>query len=248
MKSRYSILAIVLCIAVGVLLHKSTLFTNNNQESERYQEGSAPMPADEVEHWMNLIREIDPQAYEALEKAGPEKHFRYDKVPNVTVLDFGEDAPVIYIGRTQKDLPIEAQKNMLEWPLEHFTEFVILPLSEEEKEYWLNLIRTIDVQRGTNLYALFKDAEARGLKPIKRDPFDATGGSMDEAPDGSPVLNVGAELRNEPLDEQMWTLGHELTHYIEKHPSTDQNRLLITHKMAFGQYRASKGFCIRQPG
>lgn len=194
----------------------------------------------DYEYYLELAQEINPSAYTKLLQCGDElglpciQHFTGE--PGEEFIIFRSETtkgwPILLIDFNYfNKLSVEFQKKFFKIFLEMYNDKeVIPPLTADQRESILKIIESLAPQ----LYTYIIKNDPTGLKHIKRPyhPSQDTRLFLISSPkkNGLPIIYVGLDALNLPINEQRFALAHELGHYALGHVKRGQKQL-IKHPM-----------------
>jgi peptidase M48-like protein len=208
--------------------------------------GDYSLPEDIYEHYMKLIGELNPQAYEKLRAC--------EKAIGKPCIDIGvsKEAYPISPGDDQTEgYPIIQIDPSLEFRGEMGTMFelsmyldpylaspVILP--EAERSVALEIIKDI----APDLYDLLVSVDPSGIKHFFSDRVGPNNIGVGVGQEGFPVFAIGSELfQSHPKDQLKYAFAHELGHYVRGHPKKSikehKKSLKIKEPESFEEYKKS---------
>lgn len=179
-----------------------------------------PIPQDDYTRYLNRLKILSPELYHILkdcEKRG--KICIKRALPNTYNIKIGIESPILHIGRIQDQKTIDS---MLDFFVSSYKKFIATPMTNEERDYYMDLIKTISPA----LYQKFEYQKSKGEPFIERQlvpglTIDAR--LIHEQQEGAAewdiVLEVGQGLRALPVNEQRAVLAHEAAHYELGHAS-----------------------------
>jgi hypothetical protein len=171
---------------------------------------------DEYEHYMKLIKEIDTKAYNRLREC--------EKVLGCQCIEKAVDIdPMVDEGNDETEgYPIMVIESMIHWKnvrdmLKIYVDWynsmrVPAPISPQEQAAVMNVIKSLTPA----LYAAITEVDPAGSMHIKR--HYGTGASVIPSEfDGLPLIRIDEDFIKEPFNEQRFSIGHELGHYVIGH-------------------------------
>lgn len=179
-------------------------------------------PREEYEQYMKLIKELDPEVHETLQKC--EKTLGYPCIEPAIGEEIDEVLPKseetqgfpTMIFKSVKDYPEDVQKGLLKIPVEWYkaemNKEMVTEMSTEERQKILQGFKTID----PDLYNAIIKVDPTGENHIKRSYIGGTWTLVSEV-DGLPEFYFDQSVVDEPLNQMLCTLAHELAHYILGH-------------------------------
>ena len=196
--------------------------------SKKYAQSSDySLPKNEYNYWMNLIQEIDPEAYALLKACETE-----NKKPCIEIqIDQWEPIkrgvktthgyPTLLINPALKFKSEYERKSTLKGILDWYSkdrkryesEEKFAAGSNEELPYIMDLIKGL----APELYKLIIAVDPTGAGHIKRKYAETTAAVAPSFKDGLPEIDIGLELQKLPKNEARFTLAHELSHYVLGH-------------------------------
>jgi len=193
---------------------------------KKYKEASAnspvqQFPRDEYDHYMEIIERINKPAYDALRACEQARG-----MPCLLHAKDSKDEKVILAtsNRSKQNLlaitSIRNYSDLEESYLKVFTNLYLIeeeervrketPLPEQSRQKILAIIQKL----APELYSEMIAMDPTGKDHIKADG-SATGASVRaSSEDGLPVLLIGEETLQETEGQLLWTIGHELSHYV----------------------------------
>lgn len=175
-------------------------------------------PKEEYEHYMQLIKEIDPAVHTKLRQCETAigAPCIEEAVDIEGTVDFGSDEthgyPIIVI-KSMKDYDEEGQKNILKVYIDWYNSIKIAPpITPAEQQKVMEILKSIDL----TAYEAVAKVDPMGTNHIKR--HYGNGASIAPSPiDGLPEIQIDAECFNLPIGELRFVMAHELAHYVLGH-------------------------------
>lgn len=176
-------------------------------------------PKEEYEHYMKLIKEIDPKAYQRLRTCenalgAPCIDEAVDIDP---IIEYGSEEtkgyPIMVLKSMKDDPDEQYQKNMLKIYLDwYMTVENMTPITQKERDIVLDLIKTV----APTLHEMMVKMDPTGEQHIER--YKGNGfASLASLDDGFPIILVGQDSLNEPRNLLEASIAHELGHYVSRH-------------------------------
>jgi hypothetical protein len=176
---------------------------------------------EEYEHYMELIRELDPEVHATLEQcekdlggpcidqAGDEEDDRVEDGSEAT------DGYPIMVIKSMMNLPVGVQKQLLTLPIKWYKDKMkdMVPrMTTEERQKLLRAIKAVD----KSAYNALIKVDPTGENHIKRSHDGGTWTTVSEV-DGYPVLNFEPSVAEQSWNDMLCTIAHELSHYVLGH-------------------------------
>src|SRR5579871_1529744 len=178
-------------------------------------------PQEEYEHYMKLIGEIDPEMHEALKQCeldlgGPciDRALAGEKDRVMFGTEETEGYPILVMNSLM-DRSLDAQKERLQKLMSYYNQHIkkmVHPMATKERQKLLHGLKAIDPA----LYNAIIKVDLTGENHIKRS-YDGGSWTSVSTDDGLPLFHFDPSLVNEPYNEMLFVLAHELSHYILGH-------------------------------
>lgn len=194
-------------------------------------------PADEYEHYMQLIKEIDVEIYNTLKECqNINKTPCIDELVSIDVLIESSSPkthgyPLLSL-KSLKNVPREKQKEILKKYLAKYTEQ--LPLPVEQRKKVMSIIKSI----APELYEEIEKIDGGGGNHIKRSHYGTE--SNVSSLDGLPKIYVDPFSAQLPFNELKSTIAHELAHYVLGHFNTEN--LASHHLLSHQEEKPTRSF------
>jgi hypothetical protein len=176
---------------------------------------------EEYEHYMALIRELDPEVHATLkqcekdlggpciDQAGDDEDDMVEDGSEAT-----EGYPIMVL-KPMKGVPVGAQKQILRLPIMWYKDKMkdMAPrMTTEERQKLLQGIKAVD----QGAYDAIIKVDPTGENHIKRSHSGGTWIIASKV-DGYPVLNLEPSVVEQSWNEMLCTIAHELSHYVLGH-------------------------------
>ncbi len=194
------------------------LFLINNTFCNNLSQYGSLFPKEEYEHYLNLIRTIDAEAYKKL--VGFEIKNDQDGLLNGNYLE------IISGNEESNGYPIIVMPSIMDWTINAQKDFlknnilstynqmpIISKITESERHNTLEIINQIDPK----LYTLITNVDPEGIKHIERDYSSGPIASTASEDDGLPIILIGEKVKLLSTEEKKAVIAHELGHFALEH-------------------------------
>jgi len=176
-------------------------------------------PPEEYEHYMELIKEIDPEVNKKLRDCqdmlwSPCIKNALDTEPGI---DRGslktQGYPIMFI-KSMKDLSDDSQKVILKTYTDKYNVLPIIPqITNKERKKFLEGVKAVD----HTLYDEITERDPMGIWHIKRDYLGSNMAVSIQGDDGLPLFFIDHTVVDKPWNELLFGIAHELSHYVLGH-------------------------------
>jgi hypothetical protein len=190
-----------------------------------YADEEDQFPREEYEHYMKLIKELDPKAYARLKQCEADTGMQC-----IEKASGHESAMITFPSEETKGYPFIVIPSLLEFndlttdevyqksslniwlPLYNDTERIV-PMTAAERKKIMEAIKSVDPAA----YEAIVKVDPTGENHISRD-YTGSGGTIDASVvDGLPDLRIDPFYSTLPFNELRAVIAHELAHYVLGH-------------------------------
>ncbi len=203
------------------LLSCSSLFSAAQEKGE-------PLSQKNYKKYMRIIQQKDVNAYESMQAA--EKKLgasclitsRKDiKEPAIMIDQENPGYPTIVLSHSFFDLSLDKKERALISLTNRYK--VIEDITKQEQEHVLGLITSLNKQVGSSMQIQDIERNYTGsIAQIRLSPAAAL-----------PILSIGKEFLDFPIDQQKFIIGHELGHYLLNNIYEDCSTFQESHEREY---------------